>query len=367
MGGNATERGTLGLNSDFDLGALIDEVATVLFAGRRSGSSASLADTSITPASVPETGHELPSSCDALSTVIQIEHFHSWKVRSMAGAWKSILINLLGNAIKWTKAGLIEVALSKARPEAKHSSSFAHLCVRDTGSGISTDYLKNKLFSPFAKEDSSSEGVGLGLCIVRKLVKSLDGTINVRSEIGVGTRVDINIPLKSLKTPQYAQSADPHASISVAQRAPIPIRAHLIGFNASPNLKETPTGILTVDAKRKLSIQSALHEVFQNQLGWKISLAKHPEEGYGEVAIVEEANLNPLLKDGQLPTTDYRHRFKFFIVLSGKTSSSTDCLPANIIHVLQPYIQQYPVEWTHLLTARTDLDLRLSMTPLKDS
>lgn len=233
-------------------------------------------------------------------------------------------MNLLGNTVKWTKSGLVEVALLNARPKPNYSSSFAHFCVRDTGSGILRDYHKNLLFSPFARESSLSEGVDPGLCIVRKLVKPLDGAIGVRSEVDIGTKVDIYISLKTPKIPRSVQLVDPHTSVPVPHSPTIPIRAHLIGFNASPNLKEAPTGILTVDAKRKLSIQSALHELFQIQLGWQISLANDFEDLCGDVAIIKETTLCRTLNNAQLHVADLKQNFRFLIVLNDKTSNLTD-------------------------------------------
>ncbi|KAJ5982275.1 hypothetical protein N7451_012375 [Penicillium sp. IBT 35674x] len=232
------------------------------------------------------------------------------------------MLNLIGNALKWTKEGLIEVTLSTKTSETKENCSLAHLCVKDTGSGISRDYLNNQLFSAFAKEDPISPGVGLGLSIVRKFVKSLDGEINVRSEQGAGTQVDIYIPVKHNITAHSAGAANA-PSIPETSSPPTPVQACLIGLHGQPDMHEIPTGILKVNAKRKLSIQKALFDVFTKQLGWDLSSAKSPFEDHGDVAIIEGADLYPMLAEGLLPASESEKVSKFFIVLDGKTSPPT--------------------------------------------
>ncbi|KAJ5642788.1 hypothetical protein N7490_006788 [Penicillium lividum] len=334
-GNKRLERRVAGQGSNFDLGTLVEEVATTICADEKSRFVSILADGSVTgPGIATDTQHT--SSSNEVSVVVRIDEPDLWSVRSAAGAWRGILLNIIGNAMKWTKKGLIEVTLSKKTSEMTKSSSLAHLCVKDTGSGISRDYLKNQLFSPFAKEDSLSPGVGLGLSIVRKFVECLDGKIYVRSEQGAGTQVDIYIPVKCHKKAHPAEMAN-IPSLPATPSSPIPVRACLIGLHGQPELDDIPTGILTFDAKRKLSIQHALFDVFMTQLGWELLSADSPRQEHGDVAIIEGADLLDMLTEGLLPATDDSDVSKFFIVLDGKTSPLTDDLPANFIRVSQPF------------------------------
>ncbi len=61
------------------------------------------------------------------------------------------------------------------------------LTITDTGKGISSDFIRSKLFTPFAQENSLSSGTGLGLSIVRSIVALLEGEIAIKSELGRGT------------------------------------------------------------------------------------------------------------------------------------------------------------------------------------
>ncbi|KAJ5953356.1 hypothetical protein N7454_000252 [Penicillium verhagenii] len=325
-----------GQDSDFDLGTLIEEVATALCADKKSRFIPTLADKSTAVFDTTGDLHNTNSN-NGVSMVIRVDQPDFWTVRSAATAWRGILLNLLGNSMKWTNRGLIEVTLSKTKSDnTNNSPSFAHLCVKDTGSGISREYLKNQLFSPFAKEDSLSPGVGLGLSIVRKFVKSLDGEIDIRSEQGAGTQVDIRIPVKYHRSAPSAEVTD-SSSLSGSSTSPVPIRACLIGLHGQPALHDVPTGILTVDAKRKLSIQNALFDVFMTKLGWDLSTAKSPHQELGDVVILEGADLHKLLIEEPEMTRSCENVLKYFIVLDGKTSPLTGDLPDNFIRVSQPF------------------------------
>ena len=101
-----------------------------------------------------------------------------------------VLKNLIGNAVKFTKAGGITVA---ARP---HQGG-VELRVTDTGIGIPQEELK-VIFEPFRQiEDSATRqygGTGLGLYIVKRLLEVLGGTITVESENGRGSTFRVWLP-----------------------------------------------------------------------------------------------------------------------------------------------------------------------------
>ena len=330
---NSRQNDANGIGSDFDLGTLVEQVTTVLCAGQIPQNTTTLTERYTTTPTGTDKDHQNSNSSDDVSVVVRIDKLDSWMVRSASGPWRRILMNIIGNAMKWTKNGLIEITLSKARRETKDGSSFAHLSVKDTGIGISREYLKNMLFSPFAQEDPLSPGVGLGLSIVRKLVMSLSGEIDVRSELGAGTQVDIYVPVTRLATTISASEAD--GSDSQPRIPPRPVHACVIGVQDGPDLNEIPTGILSVHAKRKASIQNALTDVLIKQLGWNLSFAKLPAEEQADVAIIEEGDFHRMFGQGHF-TTDSKHMFKYFIVLGGQNPSLVDDKTANIICASQP-------------------------------
>lgn len=104
-----------------------------------------------------------------------------------------ILFNVIGNAIKFTEAGSVDVHLSAAR-----NKLVIH--VEDTGIGIEPERIEH-LFSPFIQADSSITrhygGTGLGLAITKHLVELMKGTISVTSCLGKGSNFTIRLPVNS--------------------------------------------------------------------------------------------------------------------------------------------------------------------------
>ncbi|KAJ6079031.1 hypothetical protein N7467_008784 [Penicillium canescens] len=323
------------LVSEFSLGNLVEDVAVILHSGRQApGTLSFMADEA--PASSSQSTYQHRKTEDELSMVVRIEHTNKWLIRSVAGAWRRIVMNLLGNAMKWTSAGLIEISLSTATDKTNSASSLARLRVADTGRGIAPEFLKHSAFSPFTQEDALSEGVGLGLSVVHQLVKSLGGYINMKSELGVGTQVDVYIPVQHLVDPVPANMVDSPSRKTTASPKNS-LKACLVGFNAYPDLTETPTGILSSDAKRKLAIQSSIAGVLMAQLGWRISLAESLEKGDGDVAVIEEAAFRALSQGYSSPTSLPKHPFRFFIVLGSMASLLSNQIPSNAILVSQPF------------------------------
>jgi CheY-like chemotaxis protein len=123
---------------------------------------------------------------------------------------RQVLLNLAGNAIKFTPHGRVTIAVGAllaapaGSPFAPHSSSLApcpaplvRFEVRDTGIGIAPD-VRARLFEPFTQADSSTTrrygGTGLGLAICRRLVDLMGGAIGVESEPGTGSTFWFTVP-----------------------------------------------------------------------------------------------------------------------------------------------------------------------------
>ena len=114
------------------------------------------------------------------------------------GRIKQILINILNNAIKFTKEGYVRAYVT-GRPGEQEGEELITFRVEDTGCGIREEDLE-KIFEDFRQVDSkrnrSVEGTGLGLAIVKHLIELMGGSINVESVYGEGTAVSITIPQK---------------------------------------------------------------------------------------------------------------------------------------------------------------------------
>jgi signal transduction histidine kinase/CheY-like chemotaxis protein len=112
---------------------------------------------------------------------------------------RQVLINLLGNAIKFTDRGSITFKIEVL--EANNSNPRFKFQIEDTGVGIAADQV-NRLFTAFEQvgdQKRQSEGTGLGLAISQKIVSLMGGEINVKSELGVGSNFyfEVALPLSA--------------------------------------------------------------------------------------------------------------------------------------------------------------------------
>lgn len=110
---------------------------------------------------------------------------------------RQILVNLVGNAVKFTERGEVTVSVT-LDPLDAGGQTWVTLSVADTGIGIPPDRL-SQVFQPFAQADAGTPrrfgGTGLGLSITRRLVDLMNGTIEVESEEGKGTRFHVRLPM----------------------------------------------------------------------------------------------------------------------------------------------------------------------------
>ncbi|KAF5983510.1 hypothetical protein FBULB1_3730 [Fusarium bulbicola] len=120
----------------------------------------------------------------------------AWSFQTRAGAIRRIIMNLFGNSLKYTSQGFIKITMAQSQPEdAIGRERMIELVVEDTGRGISEDFLRNNIFKPFSQEDQLSTGTGLGLSFVQRMTYQLGGTISISSQVDVGTKVTVSIPM----------------------------------------------------------------------------------------------------------------------------------------------------------------------------
>lgn len=145
-------------------------------------------------------GQQHSADPEAVQLFLDIEPAESWSFLMHPGAFRRIIMNLFGNSLKFTKTGFIRVHLrqeSSSDGSDKQAPGFGRiiLTVSDSGKGISEEYLRNQLYTPFAQEDHFAPGTGLGLSLVRQVVTALGGEIHVTSQVGYGTAVTASLPL----------------------------------------------------------------------------------------------------------------------------------------------------------------------------
>jgi len=178
---------------------------------------------------------------------------------------QQILLNLIGNAIKFTEHG--EVTLHVNQQDA-----CIHLIVQDTGIGIAPDRL-NHIFDPFAQADASMSrrfgGTGLGTTISRQLIELMGGRIWVESELHVGSQFHVELPL--------------------------PIGEAISAIDEQRIIELPPLRILAVD---DVPQNLELIEVLLGKLGHTITTARNGAEA---VEIFSNISFDIVLMDVQMP------------------------------------------------------------------
>ncbi|VUC22362.1 unnamed protein product [Clonostachys rosea] len=188
---------SLNMTNVVNLGVLLEEVVDVIAAGhtfKLPGTGITQHYTVSNERSDADGSHLVTASRGPVSVLLDISPDTCGRVRTQPGALRRIIMNLFGNALKYTNSGFILVSLRSQRSE---DGSKIETLVRvvDTGKGMSEDFLRNRLFVPFSQEDSFQPGTGLGLSIVKQIVDNLRGRIEVRSEEGSGTEVCVRLRL----------------------------------------------------------------------------------------------------------------------------------------------------------------------------
>ena len=215
------------------------------------------------------------------------------------GRVRQILLNLLGNALKFTDTGGVKVSLAVGQID---GSPAIQLAVTDTGVGIPAE-RKDAVFAAFVQADSSTSrrfgGSGLGLSISRQLAQLMDGSIALDSEPGVGTTVTLSLPLVPAATAQIvaseqAESSGRHGSV-----------LGVIDSDSTPtDLLLAPTGpgrsILLVD---DVAFNRELVSEMLRRLGHSVECAN---DGAQALAMAERLASDPdawdlILMDIQMP------------------------------------------------------------------
>ncbi|KAI2794577.1 hypothetical protein POX_a01176 [Penicillium oxalicum] len=196
----------LDLCTPTDLSVVAEEVVEGVFLGhlynQKSAASLDLLGTSLVAQEFPADFHTFRSNVKVIVDIAS----EDWNYHAPPGAVRRIIMNLFSNALKYTSSGHVRLRLETEEKSEMPSKKITHrdrhnqrnvvITVSDTGKGISEEFLRGKLYIPFAQEDNLAVGSGLGLSIVRSLIRSLGGSIEIQSRVGEGTTVRAAIPLK---------------------------------------------------------------------------------------------------------------------------------------------------------------------------
>ncbi|WP_239470569.1 ATP-binding protein [Archangium violaceum] len=213
--------------------------------------------------------------------------------------WEKVVLNLLSNAFKFTLEGEIRVALSL-------QGEWVRLTVADTGTGIPSHELPH-LFERFHRvrgaRGRTNEGSGIGLALVKELVKLHGGTVEVQSTVDQGSTFTVSLPLGSAHLrPEHIQAASPLSSTRLG-RAPFLEEAAQWGDAVVPEARVVrqggpgPERILLVDdnADMRAYVQRLLGE------HWTVEAVSN---GVAALAAARERTPHLVVSDVMMPGLD---------------------------------------------------------------
>jgi len=204
-----------------------------------------------------------------------------------------IMINLIGNAIKFTNYG--EVKVSVCSLEADAGIAVLEIFVHDTGIGIKDEDISD-LFKPFSQVDSSStrkfNGAGLGLAISRQLAELMGGSITVKSSLGQGSTFKVQLLLKTAIHQRVMQSEPPLFMIKPDCASE--------GYTAGSYVMsgETRAVVLLVEDNQVNSMVAA--KILQKE-GYEVIFAYNGQEA---INYCEKQTFDVVLMDWHMPVMD---------------------------------------------------------------
>jgi signal transduction histidine kinase/DNA-binding response OmpR family regulator len=222
----------------------------------------------------------------ALTLEVKIDPSVPQYLKADPARLRQVLLNLIGNAVKFTERGRIEVA---ATAERRNGGNILRVTVTDTGVGIPAEHL-DRLFVSFSQADASISrkygGTGLGLAISKKLVERMGGAIGVESRVGQGSTfwfelpVEAAAPADAAKTSRDIPAEQFTAALAVLRGRDCPLRLLLAEDNTT------------------------------NQIVVKAALAKHgvhpdiANNGLEAVQAASAVDYDLILMDMQMPEMD---------------------------------------------------------------
>lgn len=184
---------------------------------------------------------------------------------------KEILVNLLGNAVKYTQTGgRISLRIIQ-QPCGQEGYGNYEIHVKDNGCGMSQEFLQ-KIFIPFERQQNSTisgiQGTGLGMTIIKGFVDAMGGTIEITSEEGKGTEIIVRIRYKLAEPPQKQEDTE---------TVPYP-----------PELFTGKRILLAEDNSLNSEIATAILE----KVGLKVDIAENGAVAVEKIAASYEAGMN---------------------------------------------------------------------------
>jgi signal transduction histidine kinase/ActR/RegA family two-component response regulator len=206
---------------------------------------------------------------------------------------RQILVNLVGNAIKFTQTGTVQIVIRVDYDQ--RNDPVLQFEVIDTGIGMSEEQLP-RIFQPFTQADDSMQrrfgGTGLGLAICKRLTDLLGGTISVSSNLGKGTTFAMSLPISYLDREKFLDDPDQSAAGTTIEDTPY--QEEIVSLNGRVLLAED-----SPDNQRLISL-------LLNKAGADVTVAKNGKVAF-KLATKARSQGRPfdlILMDMQMPVQD---------------------------------------------------------------
>lgn len=329
----------MGLTADFDLASLVEEVVDAVTAGHvfRRNHPTTVNDPSAGSTAMVTT-KTMESKASLLDPVVilAVKPHTNWYVRTQPGALRRIVMNLLGNALKYTDFGFVTVSLQVESKTEHHIK--VRLRFTDSGRGMSLEFQRTRLFSAFSQEDPFATGTGLGLSIVRQIVEGLDGVISVSSTQHVGTEVDVVLTLPTVNQPPGQQITGPLGGCNKDTTLCI-VDPEKVASHAGMELQDA-------DARGLRQLEDALRRSCQEWFG--VTVVEESKQASPDSQAPDYV-LFPLAPPSAKALSDYYHKVlgpnapTTMIILCSNTAQASDFRSNFADELLESGIQSIPV------------------------
>ena len=196
---------------------------------------------------------------------------------------KEILVNLLGNAVKYTQTGGSISLRIIQKPCEKENFGNYEIHVKDNGCGMSEEFLQ-KIFEPFERQANSTisgiQGTGLGMTIIKGFVDAMGGTIDIKSEENKGTEIIVRLCQRIAEAPEKSEE----------QKT----------ISCSPELFAGKRVLLVEDNSMNREIATAILE----EAGFKVDTVENGAIAVEKVTYYPEGFYDVILMDIQMPVMD---------------------------------------------------------------
>ncbi|GKT71402.1 histidine kinase [Colletotrichum tofieldiae] len=237
--------------------------------------------------------HNSRIAFDNVMVLFDVDPSCSWVFDTQPGAIRRIIMNLFGNALKYTQGGVIKVLLEQKSPKTGGANRERQvtITVSDTGCGIGEDFLRYQLFKPFSQEDPLAPGTGLGLSLVKRMTSQLRGRMSVQSVAGLGTSTSVTLPLS---VPVPAATDEPNHvtdDLFPQQRLELSgLRIRLLGFEGTMSLVNGDSH----------DSHAAIESICRNWLQLEIISDSQAQKAVPDLVLVSEDALPQRSKDKTL-------------------------------------------------------------------